>query len=168
MPTTYESIATTTLSSTTASITFSSIPQTYTDLVLVVFAQSTGTYANFYYRVNSDSGTNYSQTRVSGNGTASSSGRVSNATFFNPCQVSGISSNGFGLYITNFMNYSNTTTFKSLVHTTSIQNGNVGDGIELIAGLWRNTAAINTIFIDPDGGDFASGTTATLYGIKAA
>jgi len=168
MAATYTPIASVTLSATTASITFSSIPQTYTDLVLIVFAKSTGTYANFIYRVNSDSGSNYSQTRVSGNGTTATSGRVSNATYFNPVQVAGISDTGFGLYTTHFMNYSNTTTNKTFLHRTSIQNANAGDGVELLSGLWRNTAAISTIFLDPDGGDFASGTTANLYGILGA
>ena len=168
MAATYTPIASATLSATTASITFSNIPQTYTDLVLVVFAKSTGTYANFFYRVNSDSGSNYSQTRLSGNGTTASSARITNNTYFNPCGVSGISDTGFSLYTTHFMNYSNTTTNKTFLHRTSIQNGNAGDGVELMTGLWRNTAAINTIFIDPDGGDFASGTTANLYGILGA
>jgi len=67
MPTTYEPIATTTLSTATASVTFSSISGTYTDLRLVIFALgATSDYP--YVEINSDTGTNYSKTVLYENG----------------------------------------------------------------------------------------------------
>ena len=80
MPSTYEPIATTTLGSTAATITFSSIPATYTDLriALVGSLSGGGNYGNL--RFNSDSGSNYSVTILRGNGSAASSARQSNAT----------------------------------------------------------------------------------------
>lgn len=166
MPKTYEPIATTTLTAGTASVTFSSIPATYTDVVAVVQAISDGTYANFNVRVNGDSGSNYSRTRLSGNGTSATSARATNQTSLFLADVSGISNTGYSMYIVNFMNYSNTTTYKSMLSRTNTVNGNIGDGVELHAHLWRSTSAINEInFLVSS---FASGSTFTLYGIKAA
>jgi hypothetical protein len=73
MAITYEPIATTTLGSAAADVTFTSISGTYTDLVLVAVTQigSSGDYLGVQF--NSDTGTNYSRTRLSGNGTSASS-----------------------------------------------------------------------------------------------
>jgi hypothetical protein len=166
MAKTYEPIATTTLTAGTASVTFSSIPATYTDVVAVVHAISDGTFANFNVRVNGDSGSNYSRTRVSGNGTTATSGRASSQSSFFLADVSGISNTGRSFYIVNFMNYANTTTYKTVLNRTNTVNGNAGDGVELHAQLWRNTSAINEISFLVS--SFASGCTFTLYGIKAA
>lgn len=166
MPTTYESIATQTLGTTASSVVFSSIPATYTDVVAVVQAISDGTYANFNVRVNGDTGSNYSRTRLSGNGTSATSARATNQTSFFLADVSGISNTGYSMYIVNFMNYANTTTYKSILSRTNTINGNAGDGVELHAQLWRSTSAINEISFLVS--SFASGSTFTLYGIKAA
>ena len=166
MPKTYEPIATTTLTAGTATVTFSSIPATYTDVVAVVHAISDGTFANFNVRVNGDTGSNYSRTRLSGNGTSATSARATSQTSFFLADVSGISNTGRSFYIVNFMNYANTTTYKSVLNRTNTVNGNAGDGVELHAQLWRSTSAINEISFLVS--DFASGSTFTLYGIKAA
>jgi hypothetical protein len=80
---TYVPIATQTLGSATASVTFSSIPATYTDLVLIVAAQNVTASGvnNMALVLNSDGGTNYSMTRLSGNGSTVSSDRASSATY---------------------------------------------------------------------------------------
>ena len=166
MPKTYEPIATTTLTAGTATVTFSSIPATYTDVVAVVHAISDGTFANFNVRVNGDTGSNYSRTRLSGNGTSATSARATSQTSFFLADVSGISNTGRSFYIVNFMNYANTTTYKTVISRTNTVNGNLGDGVELHAQLWRSTSAINEISFLVS--DFASGSTFTLYGIKAA
>ena len=163
---TYEAIATQTLGTTSSSVDFSSIPATFTDLIAVVNATSDGTFANFNVRVNGDTGSNYSRTRLSGNGTSATSGRASNQTSFFLADVSGISNTGRSFYIVNFMNYANTTTYKTVLSRTNTNNLNAGDGVELHAQLWRSTSAINEISFLVS--SFASGSTFTLYGIKAA
>ena len=70
MPATYEPIATTTLGSAVNSFTFSSIPNTYTDLVLVVVVPTAASSGTFGLRFNSDTASNYSHTTLSGNGSS--------------------------------------------------------------------------------------------------
>jgi hypothetical protein len=169
---TYTPIYAQTLSSAVVSVTLSSIPSTYTDLVLIMQAKSTGTYGSLRVTVNSDAGANYSHTALGGSGTAAGSSRASGQNWFDFCRTSGISSDGFGLYTVNFMNYSNATTYKTVLDRTSVQNTGSGDGTEIVAGVWRSTAAINSITLATPGGatfgNFAVGSTFTLYGIKAA
>ncbi len=81
MPITYEPIATQTLGSAAASITFSSIPGTYTDLRLVFVGTLSSGNATTGWRANSDSATNYSETYIGGDGTSAFSGRNTNSTF---------------------------------------------------------------------------------------
>ena len=79
---TYDAIATQTLSSAAASVTFSSIAGTYTDLVLVTSIRKSTTGVSAYLRANNDSGTNYSTTYLYGSGTSAISTRDTNRTFF--------------------------------------------------------------------------------------
>ena len=162
MPATYEPISTQTVSGTsTSTITFSSIPQTYTDLVLVINGQ-TSANVDIFMRLNSDTASNYSYTTLRGNGSAASSARVSNATSFGI--VSGDPSSSFSTYITNIFNYTNATTFKTTTTRT-----NTNDRTGAIIGLWRATpAAVTTVQVRVDSGYFIAGSTFTLYGIKAA
>ena len=62
------------------------------------------------------------------------------------------------------MNYSNTTTYK----TALSRSNNANTGTDAIVGLWRSTAAINSIVVLISGNQFATGSTFTLYGIKSA
>jgi hypothetical protein len=164
MTVTYDSIATTTLGSTSSLITFSSIPGTYTDLVLIISGNSSSS-SNFYvFKYNSDTGSNYSRTNLIGNGTAASSDRFSNesAGYFVTSTIPTAAST-FDACIVNIMNYSNTTTYK-----TTISRGNTaGTNLGATVGLWRSTSAITRIDISPYNGSFASGSTFSLYGIKA-
>lgn len=164
MAKTYEPIATTTLGSSASSYTFSSISQAYTDLVVVANAKFTGAVDNSYYcRFNSDSGSNYSGTIIYGSGSSAASGRVSNQTSL---EWGRITSNNFNYSALFIQNYSNTTTYKS-----TLSRGGTSDGYVVgWANLWRSTAAISTIEIIAfaTGGNFAAGSTFTIYGIKAA
>jgi hypothetical protein len=156
MPSTYTPIATQTLGSTQATVTFSSIPSTYTDLVLVSNILDPNGYAILRY--NTDSGNNYSRTWMYGNGTTAASNRGSNISGLDlKAQSSG---SEFAPTITHIMNYSNTTTNK----TTLIRQAFSGE-VAAYVGLWRNTAAISTITIT---NSLQTGCTFTLYGIKAA
>ena len=165
--TTYEPIATTTLSSTATEVTFSSISGTYTDLVLVCAIKPSDTSApSVLVQVNSDTGTNYSETRLVGNGTTASSGRRSGTAFAYLCDIglSGASTNTITNIIGQFQNYSNTTTYKTI-----LSRANTADLVtEAIVNLWRSTSAITSMKIYVQAGGFASGSTFTLYGIAAA
>jgi hypothetical protein len=70
----------------------------------------------------------------------------------------------FNLSITHFMNYSNTTTYK----TALVRGNNASSGVDAIVNNWRNTAAITNIDVIANSSTFTSGSTFTLYGIKAA
>jgi hypothetical protein len=159
---TYEAIATQTVSgSSTTNITFSSIPGTYTDLVLIAdaTASTSGQGMNLYF--NGDAGSNYSSTRLYANGSTATSDRQTSGTFINFA----IGSFNTGqLVVANIMNYSNTTTNKTLM----LRQNTAGAFVGALVGLWRNTAAITTIEIIISGGNYVVGSTFSLYGIKAA
>jgi hypothetical protein len=162
MPATYEPIATTTLASAVSTFTFSSIPSTYTDLVLIADMSSAGTNAYPSVRLNGDSASNYSRTYINGDGGTVSSSRNSESwwTVFGN-QLAASRTN----IIMHIMNYSNTTTFKTALSRKNDTGGVMGVTVH----LWRSTAAINSVQIGTQTADtFSIGTTFTLYGIKAA
>lgn len=162
------------------SYTFTSIPQTYTDLILVA------SYAG-YYATNDRSqlgvqvgngsvntGINYSYTYVIGNGTTASSGRdgsggsiIQALNVLYPLGPSSSVQQNFT--IINFQDYSNTTTYKTMLsRTTNMNSSNNTPSVNAQVNLWRGTSAINTIKIK-DYNElyyFHPGTTFTLYGIN--
>lgn len=157
---TYTPIATTTASGSTGTITFSSISGSYTDLVVVL--GFTGSAGDMDVRINSDTGSNYSYTRLFGDGTSASSSRSSNVSIMS-ATLAGISNSNTILH---FMNYSNTTTYKTVLER---QNNTPIGYVGSLVGLWRSTSAINRLdFILQGGGNLPSGCTFTLYGISAA
>lgn len=169
MATTYTPIATTTLGS-AATITFSSIPATYTDLKLVIVGGTTRATTSDTIRVqcNSDTGANYSSTYILGNGTAASSGRNSSSTnlFVEGIRLVGTTYGLNSMLTLDFMNYSNTTTYKTVIGRSNLPEQY---GTTAAVGLWRSTSAISSIYLQGDTvANFAIGTMATLYGIKAA
>jgi hypothetical protein len=167
MPKTYEPISTTTLGSAAASYTFSSIPSTYTDLVLVanVFGATGGvTDYSMSFQLNGDTSTNYSRNTVLGDGSTVICGRTNNITY-GFLQAQGYYSTTEPVTaIGNFMNYSNTTTFKTVIARSAFVSGSAETDI----ATWRSTAAINSIKVNIFAGSFKAGSTFTLYGIKAA
>lgn len=167
LPSTYTPIATTTANGSVSSITFSSIPSTYTDLVLISSAAIATGAEDLRIRFNSDTASNYSFTYMSGTGTSAVSSRSSNMTFITVDNYGYLTTSSNNISIVNIQNYANTTTYK----TTVGRSGNAGTGTDAIAGMWRSTAAINSITLlnsGTGGINFATGSTFTLYGIKAA
>lgn len=163
MASTYTPIATTTLGSSTASYTFSSIPSTYTHLILVTSGLVT-TSEYLRCRINSDTGSNYSSTVVEGNGASISSYRYSNLTNL-PLQISHTLSTTIPNVVTSyFINYANTTTNKNVMNVC----GRGGGRAEQNVGYWRSTSAISSITVLVETGSLAAGTVMTLYGITAA
>lgn len=167
MPSTYTPIASTTLGSDTATVTLSGIVGTYTDLVVVATTRgSSDTESDIYIRFNSDSGTNYSYTRMYGQYTNSvGSDRGSNQNYIVIGRQGG---SVFAPNIYHIMNYANTTTFKTVVARSG--HGTTGSALTLAnVGLWRSTAAITSVsFVQGGAQSYKAGSTFTLYGIKAA
>jgi hypothetical protein len=162
MPKTYEPIASTTVGTATTTVTLSNIPQTYTDLVVVANAATPSGGIVFSVRFNSDTGSNYSGTRLGGTGTATFSDRSSSATSIGATILKS-SAQPDGAYIIHIQNYANTNTYK-----TCLIRGNATQ-VGVTAGLWRSTSAITSVSF---GGEFTAdviaGSTFVLYGIKAA
>jgi hypothetical protein len=160
---TYEPIATTTLGAATSTVTFSTISSSYTDLVLISNHGVSTATANFFVRVNGDSGTNYSNTTLKGNGSSASSSRLSN---FNRIVFDGdgASTSITNTNVINFENYANSTTYKTVIG----RSGDATYSTAAIVGLWRSTSAITSITVGIDGHNFIVGSTFTLYGIAAA
>ena len=161
---TYTPIATTSISSNTTAYTFSSIPSTYTDLVLILNVISTSTAGNYVYlQYNGDTGSNYSTTILTGTGSSAISTRFNNRTNFN-IDYYATPNTEISNRIVSIMNYSNTTTYK----TGLLRANRAGGGTDATVGLWRSTAAINSITVTHDTAQFAAGSMFTLYGIAAA
>jgi len=160
MPITYTPIASTTLTSNQATITFSSISSAYTDLELVVASSNATSNSTIFINVNNDYGSNYAFTYLNGDGGSATSGRYQGTL-----GVIGDHSTVISTNIGKFMNYSNTNTFKTWLY----RGGQAGYVSSSGVNLWRSTAAINRIDISATSNrSFTAGSTFTLYGIKAA
>ncbi len=166
MPSTYSQISTTTLGSSATSITLSSIPQTYTNLVVIANLQLVSGSGAGTLEFNNDTTAKYSVTSILGDGSVSAYRNSNvNVIYFS---LSSIPTGTFELATINISQYANTSTFKnSLTRTTNRRTS--GGATEASIGLYRSTAAITSIKIANDGGaNFATGSSLTLYGIKGA
>ena len=159
---TYVKIANYTATGSIASYTFSNVPQGYTDLVLVVNMNG-NTAANPGIQFNGDTGTNYSSTVLDGytNNTAVSFRYTSSTRIYS--HNGGSTSNGvWTTFIANISNYSSSAVYKSTINRYSSLE------VSLAAGIWRNTSPITSVTVTTDSNTYATGSTFTLYGIKAA
>ena len=165
MAVTYEPISTNTLSSATSTITFSSIPATYTDLVFVLTFTTTTASQDTNLQFNGDTATNYSRTVLSGSGAAVSSARQSSVA-----QIQ-IGNNNFSsttipqMISINVFSYAGSTNKTASCVISADTNGS--GAVERSVGLWRSTSAITSMSLISTG-SFATGTSATLYGILKA
>lgn len=162
MTATYDCIATTTLSSTASTVTFSSISGSFTDLVFV-FNGAGSTDINVLMQFNSDTGSNYSTTNLGGTGSSALSGRVTSSTSISLNWQGYVQTTNRSNCIVSIQNYSNSTTYKTIL--SRFNNASVA--VDAIVGLWRSTSAITSIDIKTHTGTFSSGATFTLFGIKA-
>ena len=163
MPTSTEvAIATTTLSSAAANITFSTIPGTFTDLKIVI----TGTCSASEYvgiQFNGDTGTNYSRTALFGDGSSVTSNRTTNGNYVRDDALFTNNSN-VAMTTIDIFSYAGSTNKTLLVTGSGDKNGSgITSGI---VGMWRNTGAITSVKqYGVFGANFNAGSTATLYGI---
>lgn len=166
MPATYESIATTTLGSAQNSVSFTSISSSFTDLVIILWTGSASATQDLFLQFNADTATNYSSTWLRGDGTAAASSRGSSATSMRLTDKGSPTTTSAMMVRINVMNYANATTNKTVIARAD----NAASGLDATVGLWRKTPeAINRVDLFLGGSaTFASGSTFTLYGIKAA
>lgn len=161
MPT-YTPLQSIQLTEATSSVVFSGIPQIYQDLVIVANAGNNGgTGYGLSVQFNGDTASNYSFTHAYGTGSSAVSARSSNTTFilggFTPSSIGG------STCVINVLNYSNTTTNK-----TVLSRGSEADyRVSAIVGLWRSTSAVTSIrLLDEGANNFLAGSTFDLYGIS--
>jgi hypothetical protein len=166
MASTYEKIATTTASGSSTNVTFSSISGSYTDLVLII-ANVTAQIDNVGVRLNSDTGTNYSRTILSGNGSSAAGNRGFNDTYLYTMYKDTAGGDPV-MSIMQFQNYSNSTTYKNVLVRQETNSSGTKGAMGMV-GLWRATpAAITNISITSLNANFNSGSTFTIYGILKA
>ena len=164
---TYVALATQTLGSDTSTVTFSSIPSTYTDLVVVTSARCSSTANDIKLQFNGDSGSNYSYTYLRGESGGASSSRGSNqGAMFLGYSAMSTDTNVWSPTILSIQNYSNTTTYKTVLSRTNIPSGTTN--VAATVGLWRSTSAISSITLFPGAFNFITGSTFSLYGIASA
>jgi hypothetical protein len=164
MTTTYEKIATTTLSVASDSCIFSSISGSYTDLILVSAPKTQGNSYSVNIILNGDTATNYSCTRLYGSGTAAASDRSSTTANSLGSWNIGSSTGVVQPIITQIQNYSNTTTYKTFL--TRINSPAPDTYVGAVVSLWRSTSAITSVEFRTSG-SIGVGSVFTLYGIKA-
>ncbi len=157
----YESIATVTVGSGgSATVTFSSIPSTFTHLQLRIMLPTSGDEP--ILRFNSDSGSNYSRHGLFGNGSSAAAYGVANDTY------DGLSAGSSqpNVIITDILDYANTNKYKT-TRTLAGYDQNGSGTIALRSGSWRNTNAITTITLtESNASNFPQYSSFALYGIK--
>jgi hypothetical protein len=159
---TYSPITTQTLGSTAAYIDFTSIPSTYTDLVVQCSLIGSSGAGYIYMRVNSDSGANYSRQELQGDGASITAQYVSGEGLaYIHSKVLGT---GYVPVRVEMLEYKNTSVYKSWV----CRGADAASSTSIVAGLWKSTSAITDIRIAVTTATFAVGSTFTLYGIRAA
>lgn len=166
---TYEPIATVLLNSPTTTISFSSISGSYTDLIISGSCRiddDTSGARNLHLRFNDDSNDNYNYMYMLGDGSSPGSGRERSTYQLITSSVGNDQTSRYSAENWQICNYSNTTTFKTVLMRHMVDFGNQ---VQVFAGLWRSTAAITKVSIIAGGAkNWASGSTFTLYGITAA
>jgi hypothetical protein len=167
IPTDYESIATVTVGAGgSASVTFSSIPSTYSHLQLRGFLQpASGGTKYIKGTLNSDTGTNYSWHELGGNGSITLTGAGATQAFMVVADGFTNTNSAFGSVVADILDYSNTNKYKTLRGLGGCDNN--GSGIlYLTSSLWQSTSAVNSLSLALDSGNFAQYSSFALYGIK--
>lgn len=170
----YESIATTTVGAGGSStITFSSIPSTYTHLQLRIMARSdrASNYAsNINVQFNSDTGSNYAYHDLNGSGSAAFAEGSASTSNIPMNRITGASaaSSIFGVVVADILDYKNTNKYKTLRWLGGFDNNSTQGEIYFGSGLWQNTNAITSITLQTVSGaaNFTQYSSFALYGIK--
>ena len=151
-------LASTTLASAAASITFSSIPQTYAKISVMggaITNYTGGAYEWLVWKFNNDTGSNYVTT---------------GGTFTNLYQSYAASNSNFSglmpsIFVHDIINYASTTYHKAMVAFASVPISSTATGYGIGSSAWKQTAAITSITITLEhSGNFQAGTSVQLYG----
>ena len=164
----YQSIATATPSG-TGTVTFSSIPSTYTSLQVRISAVFSSAGNGISIRPNASSATNYTRHRLSGDGASVSAdgtatGSLTGADVF--AHLVGGSTTQPAVVIIDLLDYTSTTKTKTIRSIAGCDKNGSGE-INLMSSLWNQTTAVSSLEVY-SGTNFATGTTISLYGIKGA
>jgi hypothetical protein len=172
-PSSYESIATVTVGSGGSStVTFSSIPATYTHLQIRGLGRSTNavTDENLVIQFNSDTANNYNLHNVYGNGSTVGANATVNyaSSYFSRVTGGSSSANIFGAFVVDILDYANTNKYKTN-RSLSGHDQNGSGYMTLMSGAWRSTSAITsiTIKVDSAGANIAQYSQFALYGVKS-
>jgi hypothetical protein len=174
IPTSFESIATATGTGSSGTITFSSIPATYQHLQLRILARGSAASAgaDLWFRLNSDTATNYAQHTLMGDGSAASAAGIANSTSMyanvagSSIPAASATASAMGTIIVDIHDYVSTTKNKTLRTFGGFDVNGTGGRIYLSSGLWRSTTAVNAITVNLDSGNFTTSSVVSLYGIK--
>ena len=172
MPSTYEPIATTTLTSATNTVTFSSIPAAYTDLQMIAYFgdSSSGGDSRMYF--NGDTGNTYSMNRwwSNYNGTAIE-GQILLSTAGNNgfwLSQNNANSSDFICSKIDINNYASSSMFKQAIIQNYQSGSTRAQTPTTLSGAWKNTAAVTSITLVCSAGNFPVNTCFTIYGILKA
>jgi hypothetical protein len=170
----YESIATVTVGSGGSStITFSSIPADYTHLQIRGITRSTRSAIQdtMTLRMNNDTGSNYSNHLLRGDGSSTAAGAASNVTYIEFYQFVGDTRTAsvYSGFVMDILDYANTNKYKTMRVLYGYDANGSGD-IGIASGLWRNTNAINRLDFQfqTAGANLYQYSHFALYGIKSA
>lgn len=157
------------LGSAQASITFSSIPQTYTDLMLVCSLRYSGSFgiANITVRFNGSSSSQYSERMLYTSSGTTTSASTSNIDRFDFSYAPGATNTSSTFASTQFYipNYTSSSA-KSVSSETSVESNGTPWFEGIVAGLWNNTSAITSLsIIAQENSTFTQYSSATLFGI---
>jgi hypothetical protein len=159
-------IETITLGTVVSSITFTSIPQTFTDLVLKISSRSTGDSSGINLRINSDASTINDIRTLRGSGSVTYTDLYSNqpAIYLFDQTQSTYTANTFSNIEAYIPNYTGAT-FKSVSNDSVTENNGSTAGLTIAAGIYKNTNAVTSLFLLDGGHSFVVGSTFSLYGI---
>lgn len=160
---TYDSIQQSTLGTNSPSVTLSNLPTSYTDLVIICNLRATGT-SSVSYRLNADSGSNYSDVILYGSASPTVGSTKHSAASLALVTYGTITStaNEFSLVKFDLMN-SASSTRKTILATVA----NSGVEVDRAVSLWRSTNQITSMTLYASN-NFVAGSTFAVYGIKAA
>lgn len=160
----YDALATVTVpSGGAASITFAGIPTGYKHLQIRALDFSSGNQVRM--QLNGDTGANYSWHRLTGNGSAASSGADVNQTLMILNFITATSTTNPMVHILDILDYANTSKNKTMRGLTGIDT-NGGGEITVNSGAWYNTSAVNSITFNNNTSNFTQYSQFALYGVK--
>jgi hypothetical protein len=167
----YESIQTVTVGAGgSASVSFTSIPSTYTHLQIRAICKTTAATSNInsiFGQFNSDTGSNYARHFLNGSGTAAAAGgAASTVSMFFGTNIETLGTNAFAANVIDILDYANTNKYKTTRSLSGV-DANGSGYVQFMSGLWMNTAAVTSITILPNSSDFIQYSSFALYGIKS-